>query len=129
MAKEVLVLTRCNLCRSAIENDNDVRSVVFIVDGVGHQLDLCPNDFKGFSDAVREFSSVSEPYQPPRAKGSSNGKSSETNRTSALAEGLDPEAVREWARANGFENVSDVGRIRQEILLAYREANPAVAPV
>jgi hypothetical protein len=128
MAREVLVIHRCNLCREVIESEDDIRSVVFIVDGVGHELELCPSDFNRFSEAVREFSAVSEPYTP-RANGkSSDRRSPETNRTSALAEGLDPNEVRAWARDNGFE-VNDVGRIKQEVIVAYRDAHPSVSPV
>lgn len=63
-----------------------------------------------------------------RPNGASNGRSNGTTTTNRVrsSANTDTNAIREWAKENGFE-VSERGRLSNEVMEAYRDRNKASA--
>jgi Lsr2 len=111
MAQKVQVLLTCDLD----EDDTPaVETVTFGYDGYTYAFELC--------DAhLEEFNNVMQGYTASARRADGAGR-----RARPAAPGRpareDLGAVREWARANGFD-VSDRGRIPGEVRDAYEAAH------
>jgi len=88
-------------------------TVAFGLDGVGYQIDLTEKN-------ARKLRDILEPYVSSARRGTS--KSSGGRRSPSATPSRDAQAIRSWARRNGYE-VSERGRISSAILAAY-EASP-----
>ncbi|GGM79165.1 Lsr2 family protein [Dactylosporangium sucinum] len=94
-------------------------SVTFGLDGVQYAIDLSKKNAEKLRAALKPFisagtklgrSSVPARPAPGRARGTSRGDRDQNR------------AIREWAQSAGFQ-VSDRGRIKQEIVDQYHAAN------
>lgn len=81
-------------------------------DGKTYELYLSGANRKKLVDTLDKFTRNATPISEPR-------KSQKRSRTSSSP---DFAAIREWAKENGHE-VSSRGRIRSEVVEAYRAAN------
>lgn len=91
-------------------------TVRFGLDGNSYEIDLSSANADELRGAIRPFVS--------KARRSSAGKGRGTARTATTRGSGNPDTpkIREWAKANGY-NVSDRGRIHQEVQDAYYAAN------
>src|SRR5689334_11802186 len=90
------------------------RTVSFSWAGKAYEIDLSKRNASAFEKAIA-------PYVQSARLASSKARSSR-GRSRPASSKNDLQAVREWARANGFE-VSERGRISTAIQEAYRAAN------
>ncbi|WP_375431006.1 Lsr2 family protein [uncultured Friedmanniella sp.] len=95
----------------------EIRTVSLSLDGQAVELDL----------SQKNFEKVSEFLQPYMAAGRKSGGSSAARRTRTSSpaptkSGIDTQAVREWAKAQGHK-VSDRGRVSGDIVSAYEAAH------
>lgn len=86
-------------------------TVTFGLDGVTYEIDLTDENASKLRDAMAPWVGNARRAGGRKQRRSAN-RASATNTT----------AVREWARANGFD-VSDRGRISREVQEAYDKAN------
>lgn len=101
-----------------------VETVPFALDGIAYEIDVSETNAAKLRDALAPFTAAATKvgHGGPRLR----LVRSAPTRTPADRERLT--AIRQWARANGYE-ISDRGRISSEIIAAYEEAqrNPAPA--
>ena len=85
----------------------------FGLDGAQYEIDLSEENAAKLRDAVRPFIAKARRAQSKQApkQARPTGKSNP-----------DTAAIRQWARENGYQ-VSDRGRIHQDVQKAYYDAN------
>ncbi|MGW8955703.1 histone-like nucleoid-structuring protein Lsr2 [Streptomyces sp. NPDC055709] len=94
------------------EESEDVQTHVFALNGVTYEVDLASSSYDELADALAPFIKA----------GRKTGRVKSTRGTrKAPSNGPAPEAVRAWARANGYE-VNDRGRVPAAIVDAYNQA-------
>ena len=93
-----------------IDGTNDARTVEFSLGRDAYTIDL----------SEKNASKLEAALAPYIEKATKAGRKS-ARKAAARSTGKDTNAVREWARANGFE-VSDRGRVPAQILAAYEAA-------
>lgn len=112
MAQKVQVLLVCDLCVS--ENEG-TETLSFALDGSAYEIDVCADHAAEVRDTMAGF--VGAARRAGRSAASpARGKARATGRAGADREQL--QAMREWARKNGFK-VSDRGRIAKDVVDAY----------
>jgi hypothetical protein len=98
-------------------------TVSFALDGKSFEIDLSAEHASQLRDSIASFvgaarrTSTGAKRQSVAADTSSPAKSREENA-----------AIREWAKANGFE-VSERGRLRSDVVQAYAERGDTPEPV
>lgn len=115
MSQQVTV----NLIDDLDGSDAD-ETVDFGLDGVQYQIDLSEENAERLREFVGEFVEVarrSGGRKRANRGGGSGGSGSSGSRTAA-ADREQNQAIREWARKNGY-SVSERGRIPSEVLDAY----------
>lgn len=99
-----------------LDGSDAEETVDFGLDGVQYQIDLSEDN----ADRLREL--VGEYVQAARRSGgrkrTGRGKGGGAAAQSAAADREQNQAIREWARKNGYQ-VSERGRIPAEVLDAY----------
>lgn len=95
------------------EESDKVETITFSLDNISYELELNPKNADKFRGLFQSYIAVARKTGGRARRGSGGAKAS--NREEL-------QAMREWARANGHE-VSDRGRISQEIRDAYSAAN------
>ncbi|MDO4255248.1 MAG: Lsr2 family protein [Kocuria sp.] len=90
-------------------------TVRFGLDGNSYEIDLSSANADKLRGAIRPF--VSKARRATIGKGRSGGRATVVTRGNP-----DTPKIREWAKSNGY-NVSDRGRIHQEIQDAYYAAH------
>ena len=85
-------------------------TVTFTLDGVTYETDLNKKNAQALRDTFGKYIDNARKVSGSRTKRTSSKPKEDLN------------AIREWARSNGH-NVSDRGRISQEIRDAYAAAN------
>ncbi|MGW0087859.1 histone-like nucleoid-structuring protein Lsr2 [Streptomyces sp. NPDC003328] len=94
-------------------------TLTFGLDGKTYEIDLSGAN----ADKLRD---VLEPFlKAGRKVGSTGGRravQTASRGTGKASDGIDPQRVREWAKANGLE-VSERGRVPGSIREAYEKAN------
>lgn len=86
-------------------------TIEFGLDGAIYEIDLVAKNAKKFREALA-------PYVGSARKTSGRGIRRPNGRRPASSDREQTQAIREWARANGYE-ISDRGRIPATILEAY----------
>jgi len=112
MAQRVQVLMTDDL-----DESEATETVQFGLDGVAYEIDLNDENATELRNLLNRYSSAGRRINrrgPAR-------KSSTAAGGRATGSEVDSTAVRAWARENGHE-VSDRGRIKSEILQAYKAA-------
>ena len=100
------------------------RTIVFAYDGAEYSIDLTEEEAEHLDEVMGEYISVATKISEGRRRTRRTSRSSRQDRsatTHGTTEKPDLAAVREWARAHGYE-VSDRGRIRGEVMEAYQAA-------
>ena len=93
-----------------IDGSEASETVSFGLDGSQYEIDLNDKNAKALRKALDQYVSAGRKVSTGRKRSTS------TKSTEDLA------AIREWAKANGYE-VSDRGRVKQHIKDAYYAAN------
>lgn len=97
----------------------DAGTVVFGLDGKDYEIDLSKKN----ADPLRSFLKKYIEHARPVGRA---GKTSTATKPAKAASGYGREqlmAAREWARRNGWPNLSNKGRVPAEVLLAYENAH------
>ena len=121
MAQKVNVLTVCDVHDDEVEA---VETISFALDGTAYELDTCEQHGAELRDAFAPY--VGSARKAGRASGASaprraaRGSSRPSSSGSADRERV--QAIREWARENGFE-VSERGRLSAAVQEAYDAAH------
>lgn len=89
-------------------------TVSFAIDGVSYEIDLSEKNARKLRDALASWTG--------HARRSGGGRGRRRSSAGGGAKRTDLAAVREWARANGYQ-ISDRGRISSEIQAAYDKAH------
>jgi Lsr2 len=106
MAQIFQVLLVCDLHG---DQTPGTETVSFAVDGSAYEIDVCDSHAAELKDAFSPYVAAG------RRAGRGGGRRRAVRRP---AGGVDPAAVRSWARANNVK-VSERGRISAEVLDAY----------
>jgi hypothetical protein len=97
-----------------IDGGSADETVQFGLDGASYEIDLS-------SDNARKLRDLLAPYRSEARKTGGTRGSTGRKRASRSDNGTDAGAVREWARANGYE-VSERGRVSRKVREAYAAA-------
>ncbi|WP_420029362.1 histone-like nucleoid-structuring protein Lsr2 [Mycobacterium intracellulare] len=110
-----------------VETEADAGRIEFSLEGTDYEIDLSTKwatklrgALKPFIANARVVGKSSARNRTPRPRGSVNGARVQT----PLSSGMDREQlaeIREWARKNGWPNLSDKGRIPFDVLQAHEE--------
>ena len=98
-----------------VDQSEAAETVTFGLDGITYEIDLNDRHAEELRDSLSKWVGNARRVSGGRKRGSRSA----TRTTSVAAENA---TVRAWARANGYE-VSDRGRIKTEILEAFKAAN------
>jgi hypothetical protein len=93
------------------------RTVSFSLDGRSFAIDLSKKNIAALEKALAPYIGAARRGEPSTRKGRAKKSGSGVRSTNS-----DLSAVRQWARANGYE-VSDRGRISAEVQSAFDAAN------
>jgi hypothetical protein len=107
-----------------LDGSEAVETVSFMADGREYEIDLSAENAAKLRDGLAEFVAAGRRLGGGRGRAAA-AASAPTAGSGAKRATMDREqaaAVREWARANGFE-VSDRGRISSTVLAAYEKRN------
>ena len=99
----------------------EVRTVEFAVDGASYTIDLTDKEAAGFDKALAMYIE----HATKTSGGGSTGGRKRSSSGGATGSGRSKDElanIRAWAQANGYQ-VSERGRIKQDILDAYHAAN------
>jgi hypothetical protein len=107
MAQRVQVLLVCDLHDDDTEGTETVH---FSVEGVSYEIDVCASHAAALHEAFA-------PYVGAARKAGRGG----AGRRRRVATGVDPAAVRAWAKSQGLK-VNERGRIPAEIVERYTAA-------
>lgn len=93
-------------------------TVTFALDGTTYEMDLSNKEADKFRGVFQDYIAVAR-----KVSGGRGRKASSSRSTSGSGRSSDELAsIREWAKSNGHE-VSERGRIKQEVLDAYDAAH------
>lgn len=133
MAKETIVRLTDD-----IDGSEAAESVIFGFRGVDYEIDLSEKNLRGMEKAFAKWidhgrvvvvdgtegtdGAAAVAVETAPAPAPAPARRSTRARRTTKAQAKDPAAIREWAKANGF-NVSSRGRISSEIQQAFEAAN------
>ncbi|HWG73342.1 MAG TPA: Lsr2 family protein [Acidimicrobiales bacterium] len=123
MAQKVQVLITCDLDE---EETEAAETVTFGHDGATYELEMCQQHLDEFNNWIGEYIGVARRAgsvnRARRAAAGAGTGSRSRSRSRGAGSTSSLGAIREWARANGF-NVSDRGRISGEVRAAFDAAH------
>jgi len=91
------------------------RTVTFTWDGKSYRIDLSKKNISGFEKAIKPYVAAARTARPASSGSRRRGRS-------AAGKSTNLQAVREWARDNGYA-VADRGRVAASIVDAYHAAS------
>jgi hypothetical protein len=92
-------------------------TISFAFKGTHYEIDLSAKNSKKFSDLIGPFiGAARKATRAPQSRRSSGAASGRRDITHS-------KAIRQWARSNGWPDISDRGRIPAEIEAAYNGAH------
>jgi hypothetical protein len=109
MAQRFQVLLVCDLHS---DETPGVETINFAVDGASYEIDVCEQHGAKLRDTFAPFVAAG------RRAGRGGGGASRRRRGQRSTGGVDPAAVRAWARSHNVK-VSERGRISAEVLARY----------
>ncbi|GAB3005870.1 MULTISPECIES: histone-like nucleoid-structuring protein Lsr2 [Amycolatopsis] len=115
MAQKVLVSLVDDLDGSEADE-----TVEFGLDGINYQIDLSSENAEELRDALAQY--VEHARRAGGRKRAGGRPSAKPAASSASVDREQNQAIRAWARKNGFQ-VSDRGRIPSEVVEAYHKKN------
>jgi hypothetical protein len=96
------------------EESSEASTHTFALDGVQYEIDLGPDSYDKFLEALGPF------MKSGRKQG--RGRAQRAGGRQRQAAGPDSAAIRAWVKENGYE-VSDRGRVPTEVREAYEKAH------
>lgn len=111
MAQRTLVQLIDDIDGTTVANGKG-ETIEFGLDGVLYEIDLADKNAKRFRDALAPFVGSARKVSARGARRAGGGG------RSARADKAQTQAIREWAKENGYE-ISDRGRIPASIIEAY----------
>lgn len=112
MARETIIV-------DDFDGTGPANTYYFIVEDKEYSVDLSEENASKFSSLIEQYAEAMAPYmRAGRSLGKANPRRS-TSSASASARDYDVQAVRDWAKENGYE-VAERGRIKKEIVEAYK---------
>lgn len=112
------LITRVYLVDDLDGSQDDVSTVAFNLDGTNYEIDLSAANSDRLSEKLARFVDAASPVKPAK-----NAPAKRGTKVAAVRPSRDQtQAVRDWARSNGFE-VSTRGRISRAILDAFDAAH------
>jgi hypothetical protein len=102
-----------------IDGSKASTTVAFAWDGKSYEIDLSKRNAAAFEKAVTPY------LKAARRAGSTGGTTRRRGASTKRAQDSRSQSatVREWARATGYPNLADRGRIPAEVQAAYHAAN------
>jgi hypothetical protein len=120
VARDIVVRLLCDLCGDGTEASQTVQFATG--SRALYEFEVCPKHYDEFQATIQGWRAVARAAEAPgRARATSSFGSSPA-RSTADRERL--QAVREWARGNGFPDLGDRGRIPGQVQAAYDAAHP-----
>jgi hypothetical protein len=110
MAQRFQVLLTCDVHG---DETPGTETVIFALDGVTYEIDTCESHGAKLREAFAPY--VAAGRRAGRGSGAGSGRRRRGHRSSG---GVDPAAVRAWARSNNVK-VSERGRISADVLERY----------
>ncbi|EID52404.1 histone-like nucleoid-structuring protein Lsr2 [Saccharomonospora xinjiangensis] len=117
MAQQILVSLVDDLDGSEADE-----TVQFALDGVTYEIDLSAENAEELRDALAHYIEHARRAGGRKRTASRRRGSAAAQSRSSSAEREQNQAIRAWARKNGYE-ISDRGRIPSEVTDAYRKAH------
>lgn len=120
MREETITVT----ITSDLSGKPDAETVEFSYGGKAYEVDLTASEKAAFDKAVAKYVKAATPVKaaattgrrkPTRKTGGTGG------RPGATPAGVDPAAVREWARSQGID-IGDRGRLSKQLVADYQAA-------
>lgn len=111
-------MARTYVVTDDVDGSQGAKTIEFSYRGQRYEIDLAEKNEKKFDDAMSSWVGHARKVGGAGRPAGSGSRAGQKGKR-------DPEqlnAIREWARANGYE-VSDRGRIKAEIEEAYNAAN------
>jgi hypothetical protein len=108
MAQRVQVLLVCDLHDDDTEGTETIR---FALDGASYEIDVCERHAAELRDSFARYVGAAR-----RA-----GRAVVAGRRRQVSTGVDPAAVRAWAKSNGIK-VSERGRVSAEVIEQFTAA-------
>jgi len=97
-------------------------TVQFALDGVTYEIDLSAENAEELRDALAQYIEHARRSGGRKRTSSRRRAGGQAPARSSSAEREQNQAIRAWARKNGYE-ISDRGRIPSEVAEAYRKAH------
>ncbi|MFG2717335.1 Lsr2 family protein [Streptomyces sp. NPDC048416] len=94
------------------EETTEAATHQIVIDGVAYEIDLAPESYDKFLEAVAPFTKAGRRVRAGRGKAAAPARSTGSNDTAA---------IRAWAKENG-RHVNDRGRVPAELREAYEKA-------
>jgi nucleoid-associated protein Lsr2 len=116
LARSEIVEITCDICGTTLVDPVTTADRTFGVDGQQYTIDLCPTHAAQLENALAPFAAAAR-RDSARAAGAATPARQPRRSGRAGMRG-----VREWARANGFPNLSDRGRVPSEVMTAWQAA-------
>ncbi|RAN78026.1 hypothetical protein B5P43_18515 [Bacillus sp. SRB_336] len=113
MAKEIFYKVVSDLSKDVLE-EGDVQTVQLGWKGSTYELDLSNAEASELTELIETYTKAGR--KVTRSARNATGTSAPKSNREEL------QAIREWAKGNGYD-VSERGRIKQEVQDAYRSAN------
>jgi hypothetical protein len=124
LARHEIIEVTCDMCHAVLDPTSAKPERSFAIEGQTYRIDLCVMH-------ANELEAVLAPFVASARTGSAaRGRGRATSRRRVPRSGrrsTGPSEIRTWARANGFPNVSDRGRVPREILSAFQAAKAGSA--
>jgi hypothetical protein len=112
------LITRTYLVDDIDGSEDDVSRVTFTLDRTDYEIDLSAANADRLREKLAKFVDAATPVKAGKARRAKRGAKAPSARPSRDQ----TQAVREWARSNGFQ-VSDRGRIATSIQEAFDAAH------
>ncbi|PXY18983.1 histone-like nucleoid-structuring protein Lsr2 [Prauserella muralis] len=116
MAQQVLVSLVDDLDGSEADE-----TIEFGLDGISYEIDLSTENAEELRDALAQYIEHAR-RAGGRKRAAGKRANGQAPARSSSAERQQNQAIRAWARENGFE-INDRGRIPSEVTEAYRQAH------
>ena len=110
--RQIIETVTCDICGETTE---DATAVTLGWGREQWELDLCPTHNAELSSQFDTWTA--------KARRVGGGRGTSPRRQSTFGTSTDANAVREWAKANGYK-VGEKGRIAADVRAAYEAANP-----
>jgi hypothetical protein len=114
MAKRVITTTEFT---DDLDGSRAEGTVVFALEGRNYEIDLSKKNAAALRKALKPYTDVAR-----TVRGGGRARSRSASRSSARSNRSELEAIREWARGNGYQ-VADRGRISAAVVEAYQAAH------